>query len=72
VFQLDFAFDDRLSNVWSGSPQLAATDPKEFSIDAPHSPTKHWYLGIAHVVQVIPGITSTFDLKHSDTIAFRA
>jgi hypothetical protein len=59
VFQLDFQFDDRLGNVSVGQPQLAVTDPKEFRADALHSPAKHWYLRLTHVVQVIPGITRT-------------
>ncbi|MDA8226625.1 MAG: hypothetical protein M0T74_02780 [Desulfitobacterium hafniense] len=61
---MDFSFDDRLGNVWSGGiSELAATDPKEFSILAAHSPAKHWALKVAHVVQVIPGIRSTIELK---------
>ena len=69
VFQLDFAFDDRLGNVWSETPQLAVSDPKQFSISTPHSPAKHWSLKVNHIIQVIPGITSNIDLNggnHND------
>ena len=63
VFQLDFAFDDRLGNLWNGTPELAVSDPKEFCIPAPHSPAKHWSLKINHIIQVIPGISSNIDLN---------
>lgn len=62
VFQLDFTFDDRLGNLWNGTPELAVSDPKEFSIPAPHSPAKHWSLKVNHIIQIIPGISSNIDL----------
>lgn len=63
VFQLDFTFDDRLGNSSGGSPQLSVSEPKAFTIQALHSPSKHWALKVSHVIQVIPGISVPIDVK---------
>ncbi|MDQ7093186.1 zf-HC2 domain-containing protein [Desulfosporosinus sp. PR] len=65
VFQLNFTFDDRLGNVWNvnSEPEQTISDPKKFSISAPHSPSKHWSLKINHIIQVIPGIKTNLNLN---------
>ena len=65
VYLLNFEFDDRLGNTWGPSPteaDLSVRNPKQFSINAPNSPSKHWQLKVKHVVQVIPGINAKVNL----------
>lgn len=57
VYQLQFAFDDRLGNEWSSDGvELNVQNPKESTMRAINSPSKNWELKLRQVVLVIPGI----------------
>jgi hypothetical protein len=65
VYQLSFAFDDRLGHVWRTTPdvKLAVRNPKEYTMTVPNTPSKNWTLLVEHVVLVIPGIETEITVR---------